>query len=347
MAHACLQSSTMASKGTRSKKGSKRSKDKREHSPASSSSSEDELERDGAEETTESVAPPIVKEVELQRFEDLGLGRGLNATDLTPWINKSSFQVREVTPRNVIGTDEGGTCVSYESEIHSTFSLQTELQASIAIPQSPITIGVDAEQSRSVSTSRRSVGRKVVNRTISFRADFDDVPMRKSTEQYMQSSATAAEAGDGAVNGANTSLEEAPKPTFEERLCRWIVNRIEANPDAKAVMDEALGGCRRCSPVDDLPRALIHFRPGEAKRRTLRAAIDNACSDFAHTFNITHYVSAVHLGAAEYSVFTEEEYNTQLKTKASVGVDHIGTLYRLYILYLCYKLLCQLCWVCI
>ena len=308
----------MASKETRSKKGSKHSKSKREHSPASSFSEEDE---GATAEETEVVAPPIVKEVELQRFEDLGLGRGINATDLTPWINKSSFQVREVTPRNIIGTDEGGTCVSYESEIHSTFTLQTELQASIAIPQSPITIGVDAEQSRSVSTSRRSVGRKVVNRTISFRADFDDVPMRKSTEQYMQSSPVATE-GDG-TDGA--SSEDAPKLTFEERLCKWILNRIEADPDAKAVMDEALGG-RRCSAVDDLPRALIHFQPGEAKRRKLRMAIDNACSDFAHTFNITHYVSAVHLGAAEYSVFTEEEYNTQLKTKASVGVDHIGTL---------------------
>ena len=304
---------TMASKESK-KSGGKRSRiSKSERKHSSSSHSEPEPEE---EEIDVEIAPPIVKDAELQRFEDLGLGRGLNATDLTPWLNKSSFQVREVTSSNIIGTDEGGAVQSYETEVHSTFTLQSELQASIAIPQSPITIGVDAEQSRSVSSSRKSVGRKVLNRTISYRADFDDVPFRRVTSQ------NGSDNADGASAEAPTDIAQS-KMTFEERLCKWILRCIEADEEAKAVLEAALHGHSRGNAADDLPRAFMYFPPGE-KRRKLRLAIEKACSDFANTFNITHYVSAVHLGAAEYSVFTEEEYHNEMKTKVSLGVDQIG-----------------------
>ena len=255
---------------------------------------------------------PSITEAELRRFIDLGLGRGLNATDLTPWLNKSSFQVRQVSSDNIIWTDEGGAAQRYETEVQSTFTLQVELQASIAIPQSPITIGVDAEQSRSVSSSRKSCGRKVLNRTISYRADFDDVPTLSVSETDTEDGTNAEPPNDSRCH-----------MTFEERLCNWILHCIEADEEANAVLEEALRGQPRGNAAEDLPRAILHFPPGE-KRGKLRLDIENACKHFARTFNITHYVCALHLGASEYCVFTEEQYQNQMKTKASVGVDQIG-----------------------
>ena len=38
-------------------------------------------------------AAAVISENEIGRLSDLGLGRGLDATDSTPWLNKSSFQV--------------------------------------------------------------------------------------------------------------------------------------------------------------------------------------------------------------------------------------------------------------
>jgi len=121
-------------------------------------------------------AGAVIKASEIGRFVDLGLGRGVDITKQTPWLCKSSFQVRPVLLENIIGTEEGGSLQNYEREIVSIIDHRGETKASITVPQSPVTIGVDAEQSRSHCSKRRSVGKKVINRTISFRADFHDAP---------------------------------------------------------------------------------------------------------------------------------------------------------------------------
>ena len=90
--------------------------------------------------------------------------------------HKSSFQVRRITYENILGTEEGGAVQSYEREISSVQTQQTKIKTSILVPKSPLTIGTDAELSRSVHASRRAIGRKVINRTISFRDNFDDLP---------------------------------------------------------------------------------------------------------------------------------------------------------------------------
>ena len=45
---------------------------------------------------------------EYKRLEDLGLGRGVDVTKPYPWQSKSSFQVRKVECKNIIGTEESG-----------------------------------------------------------------------------------------------------------------------------------------------------------------------------------------------------------------------------------------------
>ena len=68
--------------------------------------------------TTASVtACAVLTEKEMGRMIDMGLGRGVDATDASPWVSKSSFQVRDVTFDSVIGTEEGGALQSYEREI--------------------------------------------------------------------------------------------------------------------------------------------------------------------------------------------------------------------------------------
>ena len=66
-----------------------------------------------------SKAEDCIDEKNIQRIIDLGLGRGVDATDPTPWRNKTSFQVRTVTTDNIIGTEEGGCVQSYEKEVTS------------------------------------------------------------------------------------------------------------------------------------------------------------------------------------------------------------------------------------
>jgi len=68
-------------------------------------------------------APRIIRqddEVERGRFVDLGLGRGIDASDPNPWLNKTSFQVRNVLRENIIGTDEGSALHTYQKEVISS-----------------------------------------------------------------------------------------------------------------------------------------------------------------------------------------------------------------------------------
>ena len=85
-------------------------------------------------------ASAVVSPGEIGRIVDLGLGRGVDITKKSPWLDKSSFQVRPVDVDNIIGTEEGGSLQNYEHEVVSIQEQQGELKASIAIPQSPVTI---------------------------------------------------------------------------------------------------------------------------------------------------------------------------------------------------------------
>lgn len=221
---------------------------------------------------------PALEKVE--ELEDVGLGRGINATDVTPWLNKSSFQVRHVKAENIIGTDEGGAYERFKSEINSTFTLQAVIEASIAIPQVPVSIDMHTELSRSVTSSQMSVGRKVMNRTIGFRTDFDDVP--KLMKQYMSESSDADTEKDADI--ATESEGDGDDARFEVRLCDWILDRIKADDELEALKDEALAtGCpdpsSRPLPADFVAaRVFYHLKDNEEKRRKWYQAIKQAAA---------------------------------------------------------------------
>lgn len=258
----------------------------------------------------------------VEELEELGLGRGINATDAAPWLNKSSFQVRHVALEDLIGTDEGSAYERFRSEINSTFTLQAMIEASITVPQVPVSIGMDTELSRSVTSSHTSVGRKVTNRTVGFRVDFDNVP--KLMKQYMSEHSSDLDTDDDHAGQVDT---------FEERLCEWILDRVKADNALTALKDRALSAAASCpvlcsgkSPSSDviIAQVFYHLRDEPALWGEWRDAITKACGEFVETVRVTHYVSAVQLGAAEYTILTEKDVKTALKAEASVGVDSVG-----------------------
>ena len=111
----------------------------------------------------------IISKEEIQRFIDLGLGRGIDTTDPELWRNKCAFTVRHATFKNVIGTDEGNLAEDYSKKVLSGNDLQEEFKESvIKSATTPIPIVLEAGSSRSAVSTRIVKGKRVVTRTVSF-----------------------------------------------------------------------------------------------------------------------------------------------------------------------------------
>ena len=294
-------------------------------------------------------ASAVVSPGEIGRIVDLGLGRGVDITKKFPWLDKSSFQVRPVDLDNIIGTEEGGFLQNYEREVISIQEQQGELKASIAIPQSPVMIGVDAEQSRSHAATRRSVGKKVVNRTISFRADFHDAPKSCTGDPHKaRDEASLAQSGRGSTMSrggliisrpltiandenllaqSNPCVTDEQSMTFEERLCKWILERVIHRSELQA-MQSMMTTDKASPPPSDIPDITA---PIESIGKYIqvcthdqRKEVVKDCKDFVYHFRITHYVSAIELGAAEYRVMSEDEYTTRVEMGGSFGFEAVA-----------------------
>ena len=274
-------------------------------------------------------AEAVLTDKEMGRMVDLGLGRGIDGTHPTPWLNKSSFQVRNCTLENVIGTEEGGALQSYDREVSSVSTQQSSLKSSVTVPQSPVTIGMDAEQSRSYTTTRKVVGKKVLNRTISFRADFEDLPHHTravdaklaSVENLTESVYKTEEEMEKSAGDVQQSY------TFEERLSKWVIERILQRESIRELKlaDEGKPIPKRKfqpggqNPVTDLAEFLHSSSVDERKE------IVSDCADFVRYFRITHYVSAIELGAAQYRVFSENEYYTRVRATGTLGIEALAS----------------------
>ena len=282
-------------------------------------------------------AAAVLTAAEIDRMIDLGLGRGLDSTNAKPWANKSAFQVRRVTAESVIGTEEGGSLQSYEREVTSVLSQQTDLKTSLVVPQSPVQIGIDAEQSRSVSSTRRTVGKKVVNRSVSFRSDFSDAPTIWNTAGADLAIRSYNARLDGTVADERVSPADERSvadvvgddyKTFQERLSKWIVKRILQRQELTA--QEMRGTSRPVGNpkfiVDDENSLTVLadfiYIADEAEKKK----IIHDCYDFVKHFRITHYVSTIELGATEYRVFSETDYNSTIGVGGSLAVEKLANL---------------------
>ena len=293
-------------------------------------------------------ASAVVSPGEIGRLVDLGLGRGVDITKKFPWLNKSSFQVRPVDVDNIIGTEEGGLLQTYEREIISIQEQQGELKASITIPQLPVTIGVDAEQSRSHAATRRSVGIRVVNRTISFRADFHDAPKSCTGDPHKaRDEASLAQGGrsttlrgglmisrpltiandENLLAQSNPCVTDEGSMTFEERLCKWILERVIHRSELQA-MQSMMTTDKASPPPSDIPDITAPIKSIgkyiQVCTHDQRKEVVKDCKDFVYHFRITHYVSAIELGAAEYRVMSEDEYTTRVRMGGSFGFEAVA-----------------------
>ena len=269
---------------------------------------------------------PIINE-ELSRISELGLGRGVDATDPSPWSRKSSFQVRPVTSDGIITTNEGGALQTYEREIASLTTVQTSLKASISAPtQAPIDLHLEGEYSRSISSTRKAIGKQVINRTISFKADFNDVP--QDAPKDSQDMNTGSVVRDLYTSGA--SALPLAHFTFEQRLAEWIMDRVVQHRESEfdsahmQIGDDTdatqLLNIKGVDPVKDL----ADFLKTASKKG--RESIFDDCVSFIRHFRITHYVSAIQLGASQYRVLSETEYYRKISTEGTFGYDAVAKL---------------------
>ena len=251
------------------------------------------------------VGRRVITSDEIGHFKDLGLGRGVDATDPKPWINKRSFCVRHVSIDNVIGTEEGDLFQGFVSEIESTQNLQANLSAAVPVNHL-VNIGIDGELSRSYSKSQKSVGLKIVTRTASFQACFDDILKGCSRVD---------------CDGGGGDMEA--KKTFEVRLTEWICQQVrdeeimsQQQPDKKAATEQTKAA--ECTYIGNLKRCKELIDEIDPKKLYI------LCCKFIYTHSITHYVYAIHLGAFYYRVMSQEEFSVKVSSKAAIGVTQVA-----------------------
>lgn len=248
-------------------------------------------------------ARDCIREKDIQRIIDLGLGRGVDATDRTPWKNKTSFQVRPVTTDNIIGIEEGGGEQSYEREITNASETRGQVRASITDPKATVSIGVEGTYAHSSSSRYKVIGTKVLNRTISFKAHCND--------------------GD---------IKLPPgSDTFETWLCNWILKNRDDLP-REEYFPERVDHAVQNEIVQQIPIAKI--QPGvsfhhetvvqKVELHMTESKIAEICSKFISQYKVTHYVSSIQLGASGYEVITESRKGHKFGAGTHIGVQKIA-----------------------
>ena len=252
-----------------------------------------------------------VKQELIDNAVSFGLGRGIDATNKTPWINKNTFQVRRVHS-SVIESNEGGILMNYEHEVLSISEMEDKFQSSINPPESPVTIHVEDEMDRCVSGSRRLIGRRVVNRSVSFQADIEekyidgDIP-RNGRDSYLVPHDPAEVVSNTQFSGYN----------FEERVCQWLIQRIAHK---YAITNHRLDTRSEENPTNQLAK-MLHVKTVSRIEEEIKAG----CRDLVQGLRTTHYVTKMQLGATEYRVMSDGEYHKKVAQGGAFGMDTLAT----------------------
>ena len=126
---------------------------------------------------------------ELKRFEEFGLGRGVDATDPSPFANKTAFHVIPIESEDcdmILCTDEGGAFHSIFQSLETSDKDTIQLSADVTLPQTPIQIGAAVEYSRSTTRRGYTIGKKVITRSVEFKTGHhlnDEVRSGEKTEK--------------------------------------------------------------------------------------------------------------------------------------------------------------------
>ena len=283
----------------------------------------------------------VVSPTEVQYYHQLGLGRGVNVTHPDMWKTKTPFLVRKASPdlTNIIGTQECGVLESYETEV-STFSMHKQkLRLSLQNPTAPVKLGVDEQYSRSSTSTKLIKGEKIEKRSISFESHFDEVPLYKSIDE-----------ADIAV--PDTFLQEGSDYSFEESLAKWLLKRIH-DREKKAKGDNSTDNTADTgtSPIKELAEKFKKFdeiaenaciilkeiedqkKEDEDQKRKKKDELEvctswtstmlEDCKTLIEYLDITHYVSAIKLGACYYSIVTTRTEQKTLGVGTNVAAKSL------------------------
>ena len=246
---------------------------------------------ENSEQVEQDKAKDCVSEQDIQRIIDLGLGRGIDATNPDPWKNKTSFQVQPVTFKNIIGTEEGGCVQTYEREVSSVSETRGKASSSVTNPKSAITVGVEAEFAQSSSDRCRVVGTKVLNRTISFKDHCID------SKHHLESD------------------------SFETQLCKWIMRKAD---DDEPHDKNASAALQMAKLKEERPHESLILQFKQLSIRDKEKIVEY-CTKFINQFRVTHYVSSIQLGASGYEVLTQNKLSRKLGIGGHIGVEKIAS----------------------
>ena len=239
---------------------------------------------------TEQVA---VTASEAQHYHELGLGRGINVTHSDMWKSRSPCLVRQAGPLlgNVISTKESGTLERYEKEVATVSGQLKKIRHSLHNPTALMKLGMDEQYSQSSCSTKLIKGKKIEKRTISFKSHFDDIQLCDTID-------TAT------IDAPDCFLPKDSDCSFEENLASWFLKCIHDR--------EKLNGQDTEDSPDNVPDT-----GGESQVKKLAAKLKELAAQGTNEwqyemlsdaealikhFDITHYVSAITLGACYYRV---------------------------------------------
>ena len=271
----------------------------------------------------------VITNEEVGRFQDFGLGRGVDATDPNMWDNKSPFVLREISPdmANIIGTEDGGEKQYYSDDVSSHTSLQMKINLSLDEPNSQVKVGMDAHHSRTNSSTRKIVGTKIRTRTIAFRTNFGDLPLQNFNVATMEmpilpfemEESDSEQAVPLDVRTKSESLRSTITPnSFEQQICAWVLDRTVIRKQQSAektarTKTQFIARLTGSNPAAKLTNYLQSLEPGSPEMQEIM----NDCLVFVSELGITHFVSAIELGALQYQVYIKKDY----EKKFGAGTD--------------------------
>ncbi len=245
--------------------------------------------------STESASPatkiaPIIKPENIQHFQELGLGRGIDSTDKFLWHNKAPLQVRSIADdlTNVIGTNENDILQEYEKTVSSLRSQQAKIKLAVNVPNSHVKIGLDGHYSQSTNSTVKVKGTKVQTRTISFRFNFYDVLTTL-----------------GSVRSFECDKKHGFQ-AFENSVATWLLDYLR-----QRVVTPPIDSLKGPTAIEKIEEFSSHLGSLDSDNSRL---LGLGCQTFVSDIGMTHYVSSIELGALSYSV------DSRKSTKTAKGI---------------------------
>lgn len=200
---------------------------------------------------------------------------------------------------NVTLTEESGDKEEYEEEVATISMEQQKIALSLDDPTSHVKIGMDAQQIRTASETVSISGIRVKTRTIAFTATFSDIPRFSHKPKELLS----------------VKADGRMYTQFEDNISTWIYDRVLDRYPAEYSKHE--------QSTDSIPQQLLEYI--EKANDEGKKGIFDDCKAFVQNFGLTHYVSAVELGAIEYQVVTSSLEKTKRKIGAEIGASQFAS----------------------